>query len=338
MGHEEPRLPKIEIFIAISEGPMKRSGQSSIDLSVNVAGIEFPNPLLLASGICDETGASMAEVVRNGAGGVVTKSLSLEPRNGHPNPSVVELPYGIINAMGLPNPGIETYRDEISSYLELTGGSHPIIASVFGSSIDEYAEAASLVSGTGVSAIEINGSCPNAKGLGLQFGQDPDVIRELVRAVKGSVNIPVMFKLTPNTTDITVLARAAQEGGADGVVAINTLQAMKIDIHARRPILTNVTGGLSGPAIMPVGVRCVHAIASDPEMKIPVIGVGGISSYEDVLEYMMAGASLVQVGTAVTWEDLGVFSKMETGLRRFLEEKNVSDIRELIGAALEERG
>ncbi len=308
---------------------------SRIDLRTNIAGIRLVNPLILASGIVDETGSSMANAVKGGAGGVVTKSLSLKPRMGHTNPVVVELPCGLINAMGLPNPGIEEYAKEIEVYRNETADRTPLIASVFGASIEEYAEAARSVSIHDVDGIEINGSCPNARGLGLEFGQDQEIIRELVGAVKGAVDIPVFFKLTPNTSDIASLALAAQKGGADGLVAINTLKAMKIDIRTRTPILTNVAGGLSGEAILPVGVRCVYEIASSPEIDIPIIGVGGASTAEDVLEYMMAGASAVQVGTAVYSEGIGVFSKILEGLRIQLQEMGMRSIDEVIGRALE---
>ncbi len=302
------------------------------DLAVEIAGLRFRNPLLLASGIADETGMSMAMAANKGAGGVVTKSLSLEPRDGHPNPCVVELPFGMMNAMGLPNPGIEAYKEEVEIFRDGIEENSIIIGSVFGATLEEYGEAARATEAIGVDAVEINGSCPNAKGLGLQFGQDPDVIRELVSVVKSKVDIPVFFKLTPNTQDIVTLAYAAQEGGADGLVAINTLQAMQIDIHSRRPVLTNITGGLSGPAIKPVGVRCVYAMASDERIHIPIIAVGGASTAEDVLEYMIAGASAVQVGTAVSWNDLDVFTQMVYGIKGYLVEKGISRVQDIIGS------
>lgn len=301
------------------------------DLSVKIAGIGFPNPLLLASGIADETGLSMASAVSHGAGGVVTKSLSLKPREGHPNPVIVDLPEGLINAMGLPNPGIDEYAEEIGIYRRETGGRNPIIASVFGASIQEYAEASGKVSDLGVDAVEINGSCPNAKGLGVEFGQDPDVIKELVSAVKDNVNIPVFFKLTPNTSDIVPLAVAAQKGGANGLVAINTLKAMAIDIYTARPILTNVTGGLSGPAVRSVGIRCVYEIGKCDEIDIPIIGVGGVASWEDAVEYLIAGASAVQIGTAVKLHNLDVFGNIERGIASFMDRMGYGSIDDMVG-------
>lgn len=304
-------------------------------LEVEIAGLRFPNPLILASGIADETGASMAEAVKRGAGGVVTKSLSLIPRDGHQNPCVVELPYGLLNAMGLPNPGIEAYREEIEEYLGVTNGSSPVIGSIFGSTIEEYGLAAKGAQEIGVNAIEINGSCPNAHGLGLEFGQDPKVIEELVREVKRRVTVPVFFKLTPATSEILKLGQAVQKGGADGIVAVNTMPAMKIDVHTGRPLLTNTTGGLSGPALKPIGVRCVYQLASSRTIRIPIIGVGGITTWEDAVEYIMAGATAVQIGTGVTWKDLDIFQEIKEGIISFMIEEGYHGIGDLRGKALE---
>jgi len=300
-------------------------------LFIHFAGISAPNPLFLASGVADETGMSMAMAVRMGAGGVVTKSLSLLPREGHRNPVVVDLPVGMINAMGLPNPGVDAYREEVSVFHAQTGGMNPIIGSVFGATVDEYARCAASVQGIGVDAVEINGSCPNAKGLGLEFGQDPEVIADLVGAVKANVSVPVFFKLTPNCNDIVRLAQACADGGADGIVAINTLRAMRIDVRTGRPVLTNISGGLSGPAIKPVGIRCVYDISRS--VDIPVMAVGGVCSWEDALEYIMAGASAVQIGTAVRSKGLSVFSEIGEGLLHFMEEEGYSSIGEMVGIA-----
>ncbi|MFW3145206.1 MAG: dihydroorotate dehydrogenase [Thermoplasmatota archaeon] len=304
-------------------------------LETEIAGLKLRNPLMLASGIADETGASMAEAVKRGAGAVVTKSLSLESREGHPNPCIVELPFGLINAMGLPNPGIKEYGSEIKEYRKLIGSRAPVIGSVFGSTIEEYGLAAKGAQEIGVDAVEINGSCPNAKGLGLQFGQDPEVIDELIMEVRSRIDLPLFFKLTPATSNILSLAEAAQEAGADGIVAVNTMPAMEIDIHTGAPILTNLTGGLSGPALRPIGIRCVFEICRSPEIKIPVIGAGGISGWEDALQYLMAGASAVQIGTAVTWSDLDIFNSIRKGFVSYLEQNDLSSIEDVVGAALE---
>ncbi|MDG6224241.1 MAG: dihydroorotate dehydrogenase [Candidatus Thermoplasmatota archaeon] len=307
--------------------------RSDPTLDVEISGIRFPNPLLLASGIADETGLSMAKAVERGAGGVVTKSLSLDLREGHRNPVVVDLQNGMINAMGLPNPGASHYIREIEEYRRHTSGKNPIIASVFGSTIEGYAECARTIAASGVDAIELNGSCPNAEGLGLEFGQDPDVISDLIKAVRSAVSIPVFFKLTPMCNDIVKLASACQDAGADAVVAINTMKSMKIDIRTGRPVLTNRFGGLSGPAIKPVGVRCTYEIAS--RLDIPVISVGGISNWEDAVEYIMAGASALQIGTAVAWGNLDVFSRIRSGISGFMRAEGYSSLEEMRGIALE---
>ena len=305
-----------------------------LDLAVELAGLRLPNPLLLASGIADETAGSMIRAVKEGAGGVVTKSLNLEGRDGHGNPVVVEMDGGLINAMGLPNPGVDDFGKEIKEYLKETGGGRPIIGSVFGSDMDEYAETANRICRFGVKAVEINGSCPNAEGLGLEFGQDPDTIEDLVSGVKGNCDAPVFFKLTPNTHDIVALAKAAERGGADGVVAINTLKAMKIDIHLARPILTNTSGGLSGPAIKSVGVKAVYDIAKS-DLGIPIIGVGGITGFQDAVEYIQAGATAVQIGTAVMWDNLAVFGEIREGMRAFMSRMGYGSVDEMIKLALE---
>jgi len=310
------------------EPPSEKMGQ--IDLSVDMAGIHFENPFMLASGILDETGGSMVDIAEHGASSVVTKSLSLEPRKGHPNPCIVEMEWCVLNAMGLPNPGIAEYGKEVKEYREKV--KKPIIASVFGSSIEEYAGAAAAVRRLGVDAVEINGSCPNAAGLGLQFGQDPDVVRELVKEVKGAAGIPVLFKLTPETGDILSLAEGAKQGGADGLVAVNTMRSMAVDISTRRPLLTNVYGGLSGPALKPIGLRCVHEIYTELGDGIPIIGVGGITTWEDAVEYLLAGALMVQIGTAVSYHGPSLFADLCSGLATYMEESGYSRIEDLRGS------
>ena len=195
------------------------------ELEVDIAGIRMRNPTMLASGILNETGLSMVAVARAGAGAVVTKSVGLEPREGHPNPCVVELECGLINAMGLPNPGIDAYLEEVAVAQE---GGVPVIGSVFGGSEEEIAEVARRMASAGVAAVELNLSCPHAEGLGAEIGSTPDMVERICRAVKASVEVPIFAKLTPNTSSIASLASAAEEGGADGIVAINTLRAMAI--------------------------------------------------------------------------------------------------------------
>jgi dihydroorotate dehydrogenase (NAD+) catalytic subunit len=298
------------------------------DLSVDLCGLRFRNPTMLAAGVLDETGKSMAAIARAGAGAIVTKSIGKTARPGHPNPCVVELPHGLLNAMGLPNPGAEAFGPEIA---EAKKGGVPVIASVFGSSEDEFAELCRIMVKHGADAVELNLSCPHAKGYGAEIGADPDTVQAICKRAKKKLKVPLFAKLTPNTSSIADLARAAQKGGADAIVAINTLKGMCISPEAKMPILANRFGGLSGPAVKPVGVRCVYEIFE--AVKVPVVGVGGVSSARDALEYIMAGASAVQIGTAVWSEGPEVFTKVNGGLIKFMAENGFGTIREMVGVA-----
>jgi len=301
-------------------------------LAVDICGIHLKNPTILAAGILDETGKSMIEVAKAGAGAIVTKSVGREARSGHPNPSIVELHDGLLNAMGLPNPGIDYFADEIK---EAKKGGVPIIGSVFGGTEDEIAALAGQMSGYGVDAVELNLSCPHAKGFGAELGSTPEIVEVVCRKSKKGVSVPLFAKLTPNTSDIAALAKGAERGGADGIVAINTLKGMAIQPQARMPILANRVGGLSGPAIRPIGVRCVYEIFE--AVKIPVIGVGGITSGMDALEYIMAGASAVQIGTAVWSEGLEVFSRTSKEMLRFMVENGFESVPDMVGVAHPDR-
>lgn len=299
-------------------------------LSVCVAGMEMRNPLMLASGIMGETAGSLLRIASSGAGAVVTKSIGLEPREGYPNPTLVELPYGYLNGMGLPNPGIEAFIDELLGLREID---IPVIGSIFGSEPDEFALLAWKMEEAGVSAVELNLSCPHAKGYGMEVGVDPSAVRKIVERTTDEVDIPVLAKLTPNTHRLCEVALAVQEGGGDGVVAINTLKAMAISIEAMTPILSNKIGGLSGPAIKPVGLRCVWELYEI--LDIPVIGAGGIESYSDALEYIMAGAAAVQIGSAVGRRGPEIFRKISEGIEGFLQKNGFKSIEELVGIAHE---
>jgi dihydroorotate dehydrogenase (NAD+) catalytic subunit len=292
-------------------------------LSVEAGGLALPNPILLAAGILGTTGASLRRAALAGAGGVVTKSIGSVPREGHPGPTVVQVECGLLNAMGLPNPSYKEFQEEIDT--AKTGGV-PVIASIFGSSAEEFAM---IARGLEPDAFELNLSCPHAEKYGSELGRYPEMVEAVTGAVKAAANVPVWVKLTPNTADIAELGLAAQRGGADAVVAINTLKAMAIDIETGYPILGNRFGGLSGQAIKPVAVRCVYDLAS--LLEIPVIGVGGVTSWEDVVEMIQAGACAVQVGTALL-KGYGVFSEMTEGLSRYLERKSLT-LEELRGIA-----
>ncbi len=299
------------------------------DLSTRVAGLALRNPFLLASGIWGETGESLRGAYEAGAGGVITKSIGRAPRTGYPNPTVEMYDrWGFLNAMGLPNPGIGEYPREIA--IARAAGA-PVIGSVFGHDAEEFAELAEAMEGAGVAALELNLSCPHAEGLGAEIGSEPEAVERITRAVVSRTRLPVIAKLTPNTHDIAALARAAERGGASAVSAINTVRGMAIDVHLRRPTLAHGMGGLSGPAIKPVGLACVFQIHR--AVRIPVIGVGGIVTAEDALEYLLAGARAVQIGTAVALDGIGVFGTLVRDLGRRLDELGVAGLEELIGAA-----
>lgn len=297
-------------------------------LKVDLAGVEMENPTMLASGIMGETGGSLLAMAKGGAGALVTKSIGSVPRQGHKNPTLVELEYGYMNAMGLPNPGIEAFNEEM---YEASKAGIPIVGSVFGSSAEEFASLARRMQDYGAEAVELNLSCPHAKGYGMEMGVDPEVVASIIKEVKAAVVIPVFAKLTPNTHKLIDVAKAAEEAGVDAIVAINTLKAMKIDVDARRPVLSNLYGGLSGPAVRCVGVRCVYELYE--ALKIPVIGVGGIEDWRSALEYMMAGAVAVQIGSGVGRVGPQVFGDICSGMSTYLAENGFRDITQLVGVA-----
>jgi len=297
-------------------------------LSTRVASLELANPTMLASGMMGETGASLVAIAEAGAGAVVTKSVGLEPRKGYENPTLVELEGGYLNAMGLPNPGIDAYREEM---LVARGAKVPIIGSVFATTPEDYALLAWKMQDYGAAAVELNLSCPHAKGLGMEIGVDPTAVRRIVREVKQTVKIPVLAKLTPNTHRLAEVGKAVEEAGGDGIVAINTLRAMVISVEAKRPILSNKVGGLSGPAVRSIGVRCVYELYE--AVEIPIIGVGGVESWRDAAEYMMAGATAVQIGSAIGRKGLSVFQVIVQGLQEYLEREGLENIGDIVGVA-----
>ena len=256
---------------------------------VRVGGVELRNHLVLAAGILGTTGASLARLLHSGAGGVVTKSIGPEPLDGHPGPCLAVLDDGVLNAMGLPNPS----RDFVQELAPLSG--EPVVVSIFGGDPEEFAMVASWFAGS-AAGFELNLSCPHAEGLGSSLGTDPGLVEECTRAVK-ALGRPTWVKVTPNVTDIAELGAAAERGGADAIVAINTVKAMRISVPMGRPVLANRFGGLSGKAIFPIAVRCVYELYEACE--VPIIGCGGISTAENVVEMMMAGASAVEIGSAV---------------------------------------
>ncbi|RLF36323.1 MAG: dihydroorotate dehydrogenase [Thermoplasmata archaeon] len=299
-----------------------------VDITVEIAGLKLEKPTILASGIMDEDAGAMKRVFESDAGAVVTKSIGLKPREGYPNPTVIELEYGILNAIGLSNPGVDNFEDEIKILKKMK---IPVIGSIFGSTTEEFVKVASKMENYGVDALELNMSCPHAKGYGLEIGSKPELVKKITFNVKKTVDIPVFVKLSPNLTDIVAIAKAAEKGNADGIVAVNTVKAMKIDINLRKPVLSNRIGGYSGKAIKPIGIRCVYEISKN--IDIPVIGVGGITTGEDAIEYFMAGAHAVQIGSGVYYRKIDVFRKINTEIKNWMRNNGYKKLSELVGVA-----
>jgi dihydroorotate dehydrogenase (NAD+) catalytic subunit len=298
------------------------------DLSVEFAGIKLPNPTILASGILGVSGEILVRVSRAGAGAVVSKSFNRKGREGYRNPSFIEVQGGFLNALGIPNPGMEEMRQEVET---ATKQGVPVIASVFGFDSEEFAESAAMGEKGGAIAIELNVSCPHVREVGVEIGQRPKVVAEITQAVKSRVRVPVFVKLSPNVTDITEVAKAAETAGADGITAINTMLGTAVDVDSSFPILGGVLGGLSGPAIHPIALRAVYQIRR--AVRIPIIGVGGIEDWKGAVQMMMAGASAVQIGSAITSKGLGVFREVNAGIGKFLDRKGYSSVREIVSMA-----
>jgi len=298
-------------------------------LSISFAGLALTSPTILASGILGYSAESLARIAKGGAGAVVTKSVGLEPRVGYPNPTVVQAEAGLINAMGLPNPGINVFAQEIK--FSKTILRVPLIVSVFGYSAEEYASLAKIAVDSGADAVELNVSCPHVKQTGAEIGQNPKLLIDIVQTVKASISKPLIVKLSPNVTDITLLAYAAIEAGANALTVVNTLKAMAIETETMLPILSNLKGGLSGPAIKPVALRCVYDI-HEAYGDVPIIGCGGISDWRDVVEFFLAGASAVQIGTAVA-VDTQVFQTINKGVETYLRRKHFGSVKEIVGLA-----
>lgn len=295
-------------------------------LALKVAGLKLVNPTMLAAGILGMSGLTLKRVADAGAGAVVTKSLGLKPRSGYSNPTVVQVESGLVNAMGLPNPGIEHFAQEMR---EAEGITVPIIASIYAFTPQEFAVVAKKAIAIGADGVELNVSCPHAEKTGAEIGQDPKLVEEAAKATRRTVGAPVFVKLTPNVADIAELAKAAERGGADAVTATNTVRAMTIDIETGQPVLGNKVGGLSGPAIKPMAVRCVYEIYE--AVRIPVVGCGGIATWRDAVEFIQAGASAVQIGTAIATKGISVFKQVTEGIGRFLDEKGFGSVEEIVG-------
>lgn len=298
-------------------------------LRTNVCGVEFRNPLMLAAGVMGSNASSMNWILKSGAAGVVSKSFSLEPNPGYANPTTVGVECGIINAIGLSNPGAENFKEELK---RIDRKGNVSIASIYGATPEEFSKLVLKIEDY-VDMIELNISCPHAmEGYGASIGQDANLTHKIVSTAKDSANKPVIAKLTPNVTDIVEIAVAAQDAGADALTLINSLgPGMKINIDVARPVLSNKFGGMSGKAIKPIALRNVYTVYDN--VDIPIIGVGGISNFEDVVEFLFAGARAVQIGTSIMDEGVEVFGKINKDLEEFMNKKGYESIDEMIGLA-----
>ena len=298
------------------------------NLEVDIGGLLLKNPVMTASGTFGYGREFESLVDLEQLGAIVVKGLSLEPTVGNPPPRIVETPSGMLNAIGLENVGIEAFEKKKLPFLRRL--STPILVNIYGKTVDEYAEMAHRIEDIeGIAGIEVNISCPNVSAGGIAFGVDPGAAHDLVKVVRGNTTRPLVVKLSPNVTDIAEIALCVEDAGADAVSLINTITGMAIDIETRRPKLANITGGLSGPAIKPIAVRMVWQVAD--RVSIPVIGIGGIMGPEDAMEFLIAGATAIQVGTA-NFVNPHVTMDIVEGMTAYMRKMNIADIREIIGS------
>ncbi len=305
----------------------KQKLKVDVNLAVQIGSLKLKNPVMTASGTFGY-GEEYADYVDlNKLGAIVVKGLSLKPRLGNPPPRIMETAGGMLNAVGLQNIGVEEFINEKLPYLK--NFDVAVIANIYGETYTEYSKVAKKLSSVkGIHALEVNVSCPNVKKGGLSFGSDPKATAEVTRRVKAETNLPVIVKLTPNVTDIAAIAAAVEKAGADAVSLINTLTGMSVDLKTRTPHLKNITGGLSGPAIKPVALRMVWQVVQ--RVSIPVIGIGGIMTAEDALEFLIVGAKAVQIGTANFINPRATLDVIE-GMQNYLIENKINDINEIIG-------
>jgi len=301
-----------------------------LSLEIDFAGLKLKNPTVLASGVLGTSAALMKRVFEEGGAGAITmKSIGPEERAGHANPSVLELEHGLLNAVGLPSPGYKNMEEE---WNELEERKFPLIASIYGASVEEFVEVSKFVAEKKPDAIEVNISCPNTQEHGQIFGVNETASAEVVSSVKKEIGkIPLIAKLTPQAPNIAAIASACEKAEANAICAINTVAGMAIDIDARKPILCNKFGGISGPAIKPVGIKCVYQIFK--AVKIPILGMGGISSGRDAIEYIQAGATAVGIGSGVYYQGIGVFEKVCREMKEWIKENEVKSLEEIRGCA-----
>ncbi len=299
-------------------------------IKTSFLGEDLKNPLVLSAGILGVSSSTMIRAYNCGAAAVTTKSISIAPRQGHKNPTVIAYEKELMNAVGLSNPGIDAFTEEIKKTRQKN---IPLILNTIGDTPNDMAKVAKKGESAGAGMIELNPSCPNVTHE-KPYASDPKLLKELITTVKKQVKIPVIVKLSPNVENIKEIAKAAEQAGADGITAINTVgPGMLIDIASKKPVLDFKTGGISGPAIRPIAVRCVYDIYET--VKIPIIGVGGITSANDAIEMMMAGATLAGIGSAIYYHDIGIFKKIANDMEKWLKQNNYKNIEEVIGAAHE---
>jgi len=296
-------------------------------LSVDIDEITLRNPTMLASGILGISQSIFERLYDENIGGIVTKSISVEPMKGYPNPTIIPLSGGsYLNAVGLSNPGVNAFSEELSQNKNI-----PIFISLVGSSEKDFAKMIRVFDSLNIIGYEINLSCPHVSKMGMEVGDDPEAVSKIVSTVRKNTKKPISVKVGVGSVDVIELARTAIDAGANIITAINTLRAMSIDVETMMPILSNRIGGLSGTAIKPIGIRCVYEISKN--LKVPVIGCGGISTWQDVVEYMLAGASAVQIGSVLGSAGPGIFNSITKDLKKYIERKGIMKISEIVGIA-----
>ena len=307
---------------------LKRIHQQYNDLlSVSLAGLQLRNPTMLASGFLGISQDLFNRLYRMGVGAIVSKSISIEPIEGYRNPTVFSLEESsYINAVGLANPGAEAFSREIASNRNV-----PIIVSLVGSSDNEFPFMIKKFDGLNILGYEINLSCPHVAKMGMEVGDDPEMVSTIIKKIKSNTHKPIIIKVGLGSVDIVKIAQVAKDAGADAITAINTIRAMAINIETMKPVLNNKIGGLSGKSIKPIGVRCVYEISKN--LGIPVIGCGGIFTWEDAVEFMLAGASAVQLGSVIGYKGLSAFTNITTGIKKYLERKGLKSAMEIVGLA-----
>ncbi len=296
------------------------------DISTKVGPIELERPTMLASGILGISLEVFSRLYKDGAGALVTKSLSKEPWDGYPNPTIIGVKAGYLNAIGLSNPGAQYFAKMIESNKTV-----PIIVSLVGSIEEDFTFMIKQFENVKILGYELNLSCPHVEKVGLEVGDDPNLVRKIVKSIKSHSKVPIIAKVGLGSSDYLETVRAACESGIDAITAINTVRAMGIDVETTRPLLSNKIGGLSGSAIKPIAVRCVYEISS--KFDIPIIGCGGVSNWEDAVEFILAGASAVQIGSAIGEKWTDIFSEINNGISKYMEKKGFSNINEMIGIA-----